>query len=63
MVSEHGTLTGAAKMKAEIYARGPISCGIYANKALEEYTGGIYEEYVLFPLVNHEVSVVGWGLD
>lgn len=27
------------------------------------YTGGIYSEKVFFPLINHEISVVGYGHD
>lgn len=48
-------------MKAEIFARGPISCGIDATKKLEEYTGGIFSEVKLLPTINHEIAVVGWG--
>lgn len=50
-------------MKAEIYARGPITCGIYATEALDKYTGGIYAESVKKVHINHVVSVVGWGVE
>jgi len=50
-------------MKAEIYKNGPISCGVHVSDAFEDYAGGIYEEYVLFPTINHEISVVGYGVD
>ena len=45
-------------MKKEIYNRGPISCGIDATKILE-YTGGIAKG--LSFMVDHVISVVGWG--
>lgn len=50
-------------MKAEIFARGPIGCGIDATSKLEAYTGGIFSEWSLLPMLNHEVSLVGWGND
>lgn len=41
-VTQHGLVNGANRMKAEIFARGPIACGIDVTKKFEEYTKGIY---------------------
>jgi len=62
-VSEYGTVIGASRMKAEIYARGPLACSIDATDKLESYTGGIFKQFELFPVPNHIISVVGWGVE
>lgn len=49
-------------MKAEIYARGPIACGIDATNEFEEYTGGIYSQKKALVVHNHVISVLGWGV-
>jgi len=62
-VSNYYSLKGMDKMKSDLYKYGPISCGIEVTDAFEAYTGGIYSEHKLFPMINHEISVVGWGKD
>jgi cathepsin X len=59
-ISQYGSVEGADKMAAEIYARGPIACGIDASPILK-YTGGIVSE--AGEMVDHVISIVGWGKD
>ena len=62
-VSQHGQVKGVDAMKAEIFARGPIACGIDATAAMDAYTGGIFTENNPNPRMNHEISLLGWGVE
>ena len=57
-IGDYGSIRGAAAMQKEIYERGPISCGIDAQPIVN-YTSGIADAHG--KLVDHVVSVVGWG--
>ena len=57
-------VSNADKMKAEISTRGPIACGIHVtDKFYNDYKGGIYAESHLLNIMNHELAVVGYGVD
>jgi cathepsin X len=60
-ITEYGQVSGAAQMAAEIYARGPITCGIDASQIL------IYDGVSIISAqgggIDHVVSVVGWNHD
>ena len=61
-VSGYRSVSGATEMKKELALHGPIGCGIDATDKFEQYQGGIYEEKSFFPMINHEISVVGYGV-
>ena len=58
-----GPVNRREKMMAEIYARGPIACGIMVTAAFEKYRRGIYAEYSSDIEINHTISVAGWGVE
>lgn len=60
-VSEFGAVRGAGPMKAEIYSRGPIGCGLDSTSGFRSYTGGVYRERRSAVTLNQQVSVAGWG--
>jgi cathepsin X len=63
-VTHYYGVAGVDQMKAELFKNGPISCGIQATNNFEQtYKGGIYKEYIANPQLNHEIAVVGWGVD
>jgi cathepsin X len=51
-------------MMNEIMTRGPIGCGVNAVPLLN-YTGGVFlhADQPKVNTVDHEVAVVGWGVD
>jgi|EP00945_MAST-04E_sp_MAST-4E-sp1_P002946 cathepsin X len=59
-VAEYGSINGQDAMQKEIFARGPIACGIDAAPILK-YTSGIAT--MAGSQVDHVISVVGWGND
>eukprot|EP00996_Jenningsia_fusiforme_P001520 NODE_2398_length_1210_cov_64.544358_g2187_i0.p2 GENE.NODE_2398_length_1210_cov_64.544358_g2187_i0~~NODE_2398_length_1210_cov_64.544358_g2187_i0.p2 ORF type:complete len:313 (-),score=51.42 NODE_2398_length_1210_cov_64.544358_g2187_i0:204-1142(-) len=61
-IADYGSVRGADQMKAEIYARGPIACGVNAQP-LHTYSGGVYTDAQASHAIDHIVSVVGWGSD
>lgn len=59
-ISAYGDVSGAAAMQAEIYANGPISCGIDASQILQYQTG---IANAVGTGIDHVISVVGWGVE
>lgn len=59
-VSEYSSISGEQAMMAEIFARGPISCGVDASP-IETYKGGIFYDHTGADEINHIISIVGWG--
>ncbi|GMH43284.1 hypothetical protein BSKO_11206 [Bryopsis sp. KO-2023] len=51
------------RLKAEIFMNGPIVCAIYATQGFDNYTGGVFQDFGYHWSSNHDISVVGWGVD
>ena len=64
-VAEYGKVSGAEAMKTEIWKRGPITCGLFANSAFVNFRGnGVFQADAPNRTdINHEVAVSGWGRD
>ena len=60
MIAAYGSISGRSAMQREIYKNGPIACGIDAEPLLD-YTTGVAAGRGT--MVDHVVSVVGWGED
>jgi cathepsin X len=60
-ITEYGKVAGAAPMAAEIFARGPITCGIDATPILQYDGHSIISDQGSG--IDHVVSVVGWNHD
>jgi cathepsin X len=60
-VTSLGTDEIVHKMKAEIYARGPVAAAVN-GKLLHNYHGGIFDNVSASRETTHVVSIVGWGI-
>jgi len=61
-ILRYGSVRDSTNMMAEIYNNGPIACGINAEEIVE-YTGGVLNVPNKLKMINHIISVVGWGYD
>jgi cathepsin X len=62
-VKEYNRVVGINNIKAEIWKRGPVSCGIMSTDGLHAYKGGVYKEFHSHLRENHIVQIAGWGVD
>ena len=61
-ISEYGSVTGESEMMAEIYARGPIACSVYAHgESFDNYSSGVIQDSKQYNETTHVVAVTGWG--
>ena len=62
-VSEYGYVKGVEEMKAEIFARGPISCRVEVSQEFLDYEGGIFVQHEKPSMGGHAIEVTGWGVE
>jgi cathepsin X len=61
-IESYGAVRGDNNMMTEIYKNGPIACGINAE-AIVDYMGGVLDVPHKPKIINHVISIVGWGYD
>ena len=61
-IESFGAVKGASNMMTEIYKNGPIACGINAE-GIVDYAGGVLDVPRTHKMINHIISIVGWGYD
>lgn len=61
-IASFGAVRDYTNMMAEIYKNGPIACGINAE-VIVDYKSGILDAPNKLKIVNHIISIVGWGYD
>ena len=61
-VGDYGRVSGVDRMKAEIYARGPISCYVSVTQEFLDYQGGIFVDHDGKSMGGHIIEVAGWGV-
>lgn len=47
----------------EIYARGPIACSMAVTMEFDNYTGGVFTDHTGRTEEDHEISILGWGVE
>ena len=59
-----GVVSGEAAIMSEIIERGPVTCGFASIDDFDyNYRGGVYIDTTNATDVNHDVEIVGWGVD
>ena len=61
-IDEFGPVSGEEDMMQEIYQNGPIACGIAVPEKLMDYKGGIFKDETGDKDIDHDISVVGFGV-
>jgi cathepsin X len=60
-VSQMGIVRGEHNIMAEIFARGPVACGVAVTQDFLAYSGGIFSD-TTDKRIRHVISLVGWGV-
>jgi cathepsin X len=62
-INEFGEVKGEVDMMNEIFQRGPITCAMAITDQFLNYTGGIFVDTTGRVEEDHDISIVGWGVE